>query len=458
MPISDLTVIGGGLAGSEAAWQAASRGLRVRLYEMRPARMTPAHRSGGLAELVCSNSLRGAALENAPGLLKEELRHLGSLVMAAADANRIPGGGALAVDREGFSRFVTDAVAGHPNMELRREEVTALPGEPGGPEGPVTVVATGPLTSDALAAAIRRFTGRDYLYFYDAAAPVVTYEGVDQSRVFSASRYGKGEGDGYLNCPLTEAEYDRFQQALIHAEPALRKEFDPTPFFEGCLPVEEMARRGRDTLRYGPMKPVGLVDPRSGRTPFAVVQLRRDNREGTLLNLVGFQTTLKWGEQDRVFRLIPGLERAEFVRYGVVHRNLFICSPRVLSPTLQARDEPDWFFAGQITGVEGYIESAATGLVAGVNAARLARGHAPVVFPPETATGALCHYITSANADTFQPMNVAFGLLPPLAERVRRKDERNRRLAQRALDALAGFTAGAERDLWPAPQQGTTRE
>lgn len=434
----DLVVVGGGLAGCEAAWQAAERGLRVELYEMRPGRMTPAHRTAALAELVCSNSLRGASLENAPGLLKEEMRRLGSLVMAAADAHRVPAGGALAVDREGFSACITEAVSTHPRIRLRREEVTRLPGDPGGPSAPLAVVATGPLTSDALAAAIRAFTGSEYLYFYDAAAPIVTADSIDPQRVFRASRYGKGEGDAYLNCPLTREEYLRFREALTAAEQAPRHDFDRTPFFEGCLPVEEMARRGEDTLRFGPMKPVGLTDPRTGVTPYAVVQLRPDNREGTLYNLVGFQTTLKWGEQVRVFRMIPGLGRAEFVRLGVVHRNLFINSPRLLEATLRARSRPGLFFAGQMTGVEGYVESAASGLVAGINAARVAGGKAPLAFPRETATGALCHYITTADPATFQPMNVAFGLLPPLAEPVRRS-ERKRRLAERALQALEGF-------------------
>lgn len=445
---ADVTVVGGGLAGSEAAWQAAERGLSVFLYEMRPHRMTPAHRTGDLAELVCSNSLRGAALENAPGLLKEELRRLGSVIMRAADENRVPGGGALAVDRAGFARAVTEAVTGHPRIRLVREEVRSLP------DAGVTVIATGPLTSPPLAAAIQAFLGREYLYFYDAAAPIVTRESVDMGRAFAGSRYGKGEADAYINCPLTEEEYDRFWRALVTAETAPRKPFDPVPFFEGCLPVEEMARRGRDTLLFGPMKPVGLVDPRTGRQPFAVVQLRQDNREGTLYNIVGFQTALRWGEQDRVFRMIPALERAEFVRYGVMHRNVFINSPACLLPTLQARRKGRLLFAGQLTGVEGYVESAATGLVAGINAARLVRGEEPLVFPRETAVGALCHYISTANPATFQPMNIAFGLLPPLAERVRPEARRKRLMAERALAALERFQG--EHDL-PAGVVGGTR-
>lgn len=434
----EVVVIGGGLAGSEAAWQVAERGLRVRLYEMRPGSMTPAHRTGWLAELVCSNSLRGAALENAAGLLKEELRRLGSLIMMAADSTRIPAGGALAVDRERFARFVTDAISAHPLIELVREVVADIPADTHCP----VIVATGPLTADDLAASILGYTGERYLSFYDAAAPVVTAESIDRDRVFMGARYGKGGGSGYINCPMNEDEYRVFYQALVSAEEAPRHDFDPVPFFEGCLPVEEMARRGYDTLRYGPLKPVGLVDPRTGREPYAVVQLRQDNQEGTLYNLVGFQTALKWSEQDRVFRLIPGLERAEFVRYGVMHRNTFICSPRLLSPTLQMRRHPRIFFAGQITGVEGYVESAATGLAAGRNAARLVRGQPGSVFPRETAIGSLCHYITTANPDTFQPMNITFGLLPPLPQRVKGGRARRLAMAERALESLEAFRGG----------------
>ena len=428
-----VTVIGGGLAGSEAAWQVARRGIPVRLYEMRPVKSTPAHHTGNLAELVCSNSLRGAQLDQAPGLLKEEMRRLGSLIMQAADASAIPAGSALAVDREEFSRRVTEAILNHPLIEVIREEVTEPPAD-----GPV-IIATGPLTSDALSRWIRAFTGEEYLAFFDAAAPIVTYESLDLSKLFRASRYGKGSGDDYLNSPMTREQYEAFWQALVEAERHVPHDFERGLFFEGCLPIEEMARRGPDTLRYGPLKPVGLVDPRTGKEPYAVVQLRRDNRYGTLYNLVGFQTSLKWGEQKRVFRMIPGLENAEFARYGVMHRNTFICSPKILKPTMQTRKRPDLFFAGQITGVEGYIESAATGIVAGINAARLVRGEEPVAFPPETAHGALTRYITEAHPDHFQPMNIAFGLLPPLPRRVR--DPRRRRLlmAERALKALEGF-------------------
>lgn len=428
-----VTVIGGGLAGSEAAWQVAQRGIPVRLFEMRPKRTTPAHHTDRLAELVCSNSLRGAQLEQAPGLLKEEMRRLGSLIMQAADASAIPAGSALAVDRDEFAQRVTEAIEGHPLIEVVREEVTEPPSE-----GPV-IIATGPLTSDALAAWIRDFTGEEALAFFDAAAPIVTYESLDLSKIYRASRYGKGSGDDYLNCPMTKEEYEAFWEELVRAERHVPHDFEQGLVFEGCLPIEEMARRGKDTLRFGPLKPVGLPDPRTGREPYAVVQLRRDNRYGTLYNLVGFQTSLKWGEQKRVFRMIPGLENAEFARYGVIHRNTFINSPRVLRPTMQTRKRPDLFFAGQITGVEGYIESAATGIVAGINAARLVRGEEPVVFPPETAHGALTRYITEADPRHFQPMNIAFGLLPPLERRVRDARKRRLLLAQRALEALAAF-------------------
>ncbi|MGE5590376.1 MAG: methylenetetrahydrofolate--tRNA-(uracil(54)-C(5))-methyltransferase (FADH(2)-oxidizing) TrmFO [Bacillota bacterium] len=431
-----VIVVGAGLAGSEAAWQLASRGVPVRLYEMRPVQRTPAHRSSDFAELVCSNSLRGASLENAVGLLKEEMRRLGSLVMAAADRHRVPAGGALAVDREGFSGAITQALAEHPLVEVRREEVASLP-----EEGP-TLIATGPLTSDALSQAIQSFLGEEYLSFFDAAAPVVTAESIDESKVFRASRYGKGEEEArsaYINCPMTREEYYAFREALITAEKAQPHLEGEACYFEGCLPIEEIARRGPDTLAYGPLKPVGLTDPRTGRRPFAVVQLRQDNAAATLYNIVGFQTSLKWPEQKRVFGLIPGLEKAEFVRYGVMHRNTFIKSPRVLLPTYQTRQRLDLFFAGQMTGVEGYVESAAAGLVAGLNLARLALGGEAVVFPEETAIGSLAHYITHADADHFQPMNATFGIMPPLAEKVRDKSARKRALAERALSRLESF-------------------
>lgn len=428
-----ITVIGAGLAGSEAAWQAAERGIKVTLYEMRPVKSSPAHRSGFFAELVCSNSLRAAALENAVGLLKEEMRRLGSVIMQCADANTVPAGGALAVDREKFARMVTEKITGHPNITVINEEVTKIP------DGPV-IIASGPLTSDILAEAIRNLTGADYLYFYDAAAPIVTYDSLDHDKVFRASRYDKGDDD-YLNCPMDREEYERFYEALVKAERVPLRKFEKEIFFEGCMPVEEMAARGPQTLTFGPLKPVGLTDPRTGRWPFAVVQLRQDNAEGTLFNMVGFQTHLKWDDQKRVFGLIPGLENAEFVRYGVMHRNTFINSPVLLFATLQLKIRPEVFFAGQITGVEGYVESAAAGLIAGINGARFVSGMSPVEFPPETAHGALCRYITTSEAKTFQPMNVNFGLLPPLSEKIKDKKLKNGKIAERALAALEKISA-----------------
>ncbi len=423
-----VTVIGAGLAGSEAAWQVATRGIPVVLCEMRPKKTTPAHHTGYFAELVCSNSLRARSLYNAVGLLKEEMRRLNSIIMHCADKHCVPAGGALAVDREGFARAVTEILEQHPLVEVRREECTDIT------DG-VVVVATGPLTSDRLAERIKEFTGRQYLYFYDAVAPIVTLESIDMSKVFWSSRYGKGEDD-YLNCPMTREEYEAFWEALVNAERAPRKGFEKEKIFEGCMPIEVMARRGRDTMRYGPLKPVGLVDPRTGQRPYAVVQLRRDNAAGTLYNMVGFQTHLKWGEQKRVFRMIPGLERAKFARYGVMHRNTYINSPVLLRPTYQCKKREELFFAGQITGVEGYVESAASGLVAGINAALLLKGRRPEILPRETAHGALAHYITSAEEHNFQPMNITFGLFPPLEEKIRDKKRRNTRYAQRALEKL----------------------
>ncbi len=429
-----VIVIGAGLAGSEAAWQVARQGVRVRLYEMRPNRSTPAHHTDRFAELVCTNSLRAAAITNAVGLLKEEMRRLDSLILRAADAHAVPAGGALAVDRDGFSGAVTEALVSHPLVEVVREEVPEVPADG------IVIVATGPLTSPSLSESIRRVVGGEYLYFYDAAAPIVLRESIDMDKVFLASRYGKGDA-AYLNCPMTEEEFDRFYEALVSAETAPLHDFEEEKYFEGCMPVEVMAKRGKKTLLFGPMKPVGLVDPRTGRRPFAVVQLRQDNAAATLFNLVGFQTHLKWGEQKRVFRMIPGLEEAEFVRYGVMHRNTYINSPTALRPTYQARTRDTLFFAGQITGVEGYVESAAAGLVAGINAGRLARGLDPVVMPPTTAIGSLAHYITHADPDNFQPMNATFGLFPPLSERVRDKKERAQRMAERALHDLEAFLA-----------------
>lgn len=435
-----ITVVGAGLAGSEAAWQAASRGVRVTLYEMRPKVSTAVHRTSLFAELVCSNSLRGASLENAVGLLKEEMRRLGSLIMREALANAVPAGGALAVDRTGFAAGVTAALEQHPNITVVREEVREIPDEG------VVVVASGPLTSDPLAAAILRFTGEKALSFYDAAAPIVNIETVNMEKVFRMSRYGKGEGDDYLNCPMTKEEYEAFYQALLSAEKAMphNPEDERVCFFEGCLPVEEIARRGPDALRYGPMKPVGLIDPRTGRRPWAVVQLRQDNAAGTLYNLVGFQTSLKWGDQIRVFRMIPGLEQAEFERLGVIHRNTFMNSPRLLHPTGESRTRTGLFFAGQMTGVEGYVESAAGGLVAGTNAARRALGQEPLAFPRETAIGSLMHYITHADPEHFQPMNIAFGLMPPLeGPTVKDRRARKRMISERALEVLASWAPAA---------------
>lgn len=403
MPV--VNIIGAGLAGAEAAWQAARMGCFVKLYEMRPKKQTPAHRTGEFAELVCSNSLRAANIENAVGLLKEEMRRLHSLIMESADLHRVPAGGALAVDRESFSLFITKKIEEHPKITVIREEVIDIPREG------ISIIASGPLTSEPLAKAIARFLGTGYLYFYDAVAPIITADSINYDIVFRASRYGKGEED-YLNCPMTEEEYNRFYDALISAQIHQQKEFENEIYFEGCMPVEEMARRGRKTLAFGPMKPVGLIDPRTGKRPYAVVQLRQDNAAATLYNIVGFQTHLKWEEQRRVFRLIPGLEKAEFARFGVMHRNTFINSPAVLMPTMQVKKHPQVFFAGQITGVEGYVESASNGLVAGINASRLALGKDPLVFPRETAMGSLCHYITNADAKSFQPMNITFGLLP----------------------------------------------
>ncbi|HOB87726.1 MAG TPA: methylenetetrahydrofolate--tRNA-(uracil(54)-C(5))-methyltransferase (FADH(2)-oxidizing) TrmFO [Bacillota bacterium] len=428
--MSDLLIIGAGLAGSEAAWQAARCGLSVELVEMRPEKSTPAHHTGLFAELVCSNSLRAAALTNAVGLLKEEMRRLDSLIIDAAYRHRLPAGGALAVDRQAFSREITERLKSLPQVTVTVAEATEIPRQR------PAIVATGPLTSPALAEAIRALTGEEYLYFYDAAAPIVTAESIDESKTFLASRYGKGSDD-YINCPLNEEEYYRFWKELTEAQVHQGHEFEEKEkYFEGCMPVEELARRGRDTLRFGPMKPVGLVDPRTGQQPFAVVQLRRDNKEGTLYNLVGFQTRLKWSEQARVFRLIPGLERAEFVRYGVMHRNTYLNGPRLLDATFQLRDKPGLFFAGQISGVEGYVESAASGLVAGLNAAAWFKKHPPLVFPPETALGALGHYLETASPENFQPMNINFGLFPPVKQRGKQRKEA---LAKRALESLEQF-------------------
>lgn len=429
-----VIIVGAGMAGSEAAWQVAQRGIKVDLYEMRPEKSTPAHKTEKFAELVCSNSLRGAGLKNAVGLLKEEMRQLNSIIMESADINRVPAGGALAVDREGFSQYITDKVKNHPNVTVINKEIETIPQE----DDAITIIASGPLTSEVLAKSIGELTGQDYFYFYDAAAPLISKESIDMSKAYRASRYGKGTAD-YINCPMDKEEYEKFWQELTTAELAPIKEFEKAKFFEGCMPVEEMARRGIDTLLYGPLKPVGLEDPKTGKRPYAVVQLRQDNAADSLYNIVGFQTHLKWPEQKRVFGLIPGLENAEFVRYGVMHRNTFINSPELLRPTLQYKDRDDLLFAGQMTGVEGYIESAASGLVAGVNAAYLAKGENPVIFPEQTAHGSMCKYITSAVAKHFQPMNANFGLMPPLEERIRDKKLKKQKIAERALEFLAKF-------------------
>ncbi|MED4750112.1 FADH(2)-oxidizing methylenetetrahydrofolate--tRNA-(uracil(54)-C(5))-methyltransferase TrmFO [Brevibacillus choshinensis] len=427
-----ITVVGAGLAGSEAAWQIAEAGVPVRLFEMRPKTQTPAHHTDKFAELVCSNSLRANTLTNAVGVLKEEMRRLGSVIIDAADRCAVPAGGALAVDRHEFADYVTEAVRNHPLVEVVSEEITEIP------EG-IVVIATGPLTSPALSEQLRGLTGEDYLYFYDAAAPILEKDSIDMEKVFVASRYDKGEA-AYLNCPMSEEEFNRFYDELIAAEAVPLKEFEKEIFFEGCMPIEVMAKRGRQTMLFGPLKPVGLTDPRTGKKPHAVVQLRQDNGAATLYNIVGFQTHLKWPEQKRVFSLIPGLENCEIVRYGVMHRNTFINSPKLLKPTYQYKERDTLFFAGQMTGVEGYVESAASGLLAGINAARLAKGEELMVLPPETVMGSMARYITTADSKHFQPMNANFGLVPELPERIRNKREKNEKLAERALDTIQNFT------------------
>ena len=466
-----IRIVGGGLAGCEAAWQVASAGLPVTLYEMRPVRGTAVHKTDRLAELVCSNSFRGDKIDNAVGLLKEEMRRLGSLVMRAAEASRVPAGAALAVDRERFAEAITTAIATHPLITIVRQEVTSLP--PASPEEPL-IVATGPLTSEALSGEIARLVGSSQLYFYDAISPIVLAESIDRTKVFRQSRWDRsirgregqdgqageagqagrdgqeaggtevacgvddGQGD-YLNCPLDKAEYERFYDALIHAESATVHDFDKERFFEGCLPIEVMAHRGKDTLRFGPMKPVGLTDPRTGRFPYAAVQLRQDNLAADHFSLVGFQTQLKWGEQARVLRLIPGLENAEFVRYGMVHRNTYVNGPTVLSETWQLKQHPSIFFAGQMSGVEGYVESAASGLLAGLNAAALARGRATSAPPRTTAIGALAYYASHADPAHYEPSNITFGIMEPLARPPRSKMERKTAMANHALDVLADW-------------------
>jgi len=434
-----VTVIGGGLAGSEAAWQAANRGVSVTLYEMRPETQTAAHKTGLLAELVCSNSLRSDSLDRAQGILKAELRKLGSLVIECADRHRVPAGSALAVDRDLFAAAVTEAVSGHPDIELVRGEVAVLPE----PDEEVAIIASGPLTSPALAKAIYGVTGQHYLFFYDAISPIVDAESVDMGKAFLASRYDKGEA-AYINCPMTQAEYDAFFDALLHAEQSMHADVEPSELFEGCLPVEVIAGRGHDALLFGPMKPVGLVDPRTGERPYGVVQLRPENAELTMYNLVGFQTSLTWGEQERVLRMIPGLEAAEFLRFGAVHRNTYINSPVLLRPTLNLKSRPQLYFAGQITGVEGYVESTMSGLVASLNVVAALRGLPPVVFPRETVMGALLHHVTHADPNHFQPMNANFGVLPTAKRSRRGRKERRLEQAERSLAALDAFLGQCE--------------
>ena len=429
--MNEVVVIGGGFAGVEAAWQAAEGGARVRLYEMRPVKQTPAHRTERLAEIVCSNSLKSDEPGTAPYLLKEELRRGGSLVLEVAAETRVPAGAALAVDRHRFAELITQRIEAHPNITVIREEVTRMP-----EDAAITIIAAGPLCSDALAGEIVRLTGDGQLYFYDAIAPIVAADSIDYEVAFRAARYDKG-GDDYVNCPFDEVQYRVFYEALTEAQSVPLQRFEETRWFEACLPVEELARRGYDTLRYGPMKPVGLRDPRTGREPFAAVQLRQENLMADAYNLVGFQNHLRYGEQARVIRLIPGLERAEFLQYGQIHRNTYICAPRVLAATMQMRERPDVYFAGQISGVEGYVESVATGWLAGLNAARQLAGKGLVEAPPKSAIGALARYVSAAKTDNYQPVNITFALLEPLPEadrkRVRRKRERHQLQVERAL-------------------------
>lgn len=423
-----VKVIGGGLAGCEAAWHLAQNGIKIDLYEMRPRKLTPAHHTDKLAELVCSNSFRSNEVSNAAGLLKQEMRILDSIVMKVAEKTCVPAGAALAVDREKFSSKITEMVNNHPNIKLHVKEISKIPKPP-------AIIATGPLTSETMSKAIAELLGNEHLYFYDAAAPIVTSESINWDKAFWGSRYNKGDAD-YVNLPLTQDEYDVFYNNLITAKTHPLKDFEKPMFFEGCMPIEVMAKRGYKTLLFGPLKPVGIKDPKTGKQPFAVVQLRKENNEGTLLNIVGFQTSLKWREQKRVFGLIPGMEEAEFIRYGFIHRNTFISSPLHLKPTLEYKGLNGLFFAGQITGVEGYIESAASGIVAGLNMKRLLKGQEPIVIPPESIIGALLNYITSCNPLNFQPMKANFGILPSLPNKVKDKKLRNKLFCQRALQSI----------------------
>lgn len=427
-----VIVIGAGLAGSEAAWQLAKRGVNVDLYEMRPKKMTPAHKTQNFAELVCSNSLRANNITNAVGLLKEEMRRLDSLIIRCADATQVPAGGALAVDRDKFSEMITETIKNHPNINVIEEELTQIP------KGDIAVVvATGPLTSDALSQDIRTYTKQEGLYFYDAAAPIIEKDSIDMNKVYLKSRYDKGEA-AYLNCPMTKDEFFNFYNALITAEAAPLKEFEKEIYFEGCMPFEEMAKRGEKTLLFGPMKPVGLEDPKTDKRPYAVVQLRQDNSEGTLYNIVGFQTHLKWGEQKRIINMIPGLENANIVRYGVMHRNTYLNSPQLLEKTYKLKEEKNIYFAGQMTGVEGYVESAASGIVAALNVL-YNQEDKQIIFPTETMIGAMANYIVDNTSKNFQPMNANFGIIKPLPERIKDKKEKYERYANRSLEILENF-------------------
>lgn len=431
----NVTVIGGGLAGSEATWQLAKRGVHVDLYEMRPKKSTPAHETGELAELVCTNSMRSNQLSNAVGLLKEEMRHLDSLILKAADKTQVPAGGALAVDRDRFSKYITDTIHNLDNVTIHEEEITELPTEG------ITVVATGPLTSDKLAEEIQKFSGTDSLHFFDAAAPIVAADSIDMDIVYKKSRYDRGEA-AYLNCPMDKEQYMAFTKALISAETAEMHGFEKDDVFEGCMPIEVMAARGAKTMLFGPLKPVGLEDPHTGKLPYAVIQLRQDNAAASMYNIVGFQTHLKYGEQKRVFSMIPGLENARFVRYGKMHRNTYMASPEVLNASYEAKNRQGLFFAGQMTGVEGYVESAGSGLVAGINAARKALGEEVAIFPKDTALGSMANYVTTTNPKHFQPMNASFALLPGLeGKKIRNKKERHLKISERGLESLDKFKA-----------------
>lgn len=427
-----VTVIGGGLAGSEATWQLAKRGIEVDLYEMRPVKMTPAHETGNLSELVCTNSMRSNQLSNAVGLLKEEMRQLDSLIMRVADETAVPAGGALAVDRDGFSKKVTQIINELPNVHVHNEEIKDIP------KDGINIIATGPLTSDLLATKIKEFCGSESLHFFDAAAPIITAESIDYNIVYKKSRYDKGEA-AYLNCPMDKEQFVNFYNNLITAETAELHEFEKNNVFEGCMPIEVMAKRGEKTMLFGPLKPVGLEDPKTGKLPYAVVQLRQDNASASMYNIVGFQTHLKFGEQKRVFSLIPGLANAVFVRYGKMHRNTYISSPEVLNSTYETKLCENLFFAGQMTGVEGYVESAGSGLVAGINASLRAIGESPIVFPKNTAIGSMANYITSTSAKNFQPMNASYSLMPQLKKKIRNKQERHLMQSKIALDELNEF-------------------